>query len=82
MLEKRLAAWAQFEAMPWPKSDDEAWRRTRLTGFKLDNFQPYAQADGKPATVDALVQVELDEMQSAAWSSRAAMSLSGITPKT
>ncbi len=65
MLEKRLAAWAQFEAMPWPKSDDEAWRRTRLTGFKLDNFQPYAQTDGKPAAVDALVQVELDEMQSA-----------------
>ncbi len=27
MLEKRLAAWAQFEAMPWPKSDDEGWRR-------------------------------------------------------
>ena len=35
MLEFRLSAWRQFEAMAWPKSTDEAWRRTRLTGFNL-----------------------------------------------
>ena len=42
MLEFRLEAWRQFEAMPWPKPTDEAWRRTRLTGFNLKNFKPFA----------------------------------------
>ncbi len=42
MLDFRLAAWATFEAMPWPSPTDEAWRRTSLTGFKLDNFKPVA----------------------------------------
>ena len=65
MLEKRLAAWRQFEAMPWPKPDEEAWRRTRLTGFKLDHYKPFAQANGEVAAIDARVQTELDEMQSA-----------------
>lgn len=65
MLEKRLAAWHTFEALPWPKATDEDWRRTRLTGFKLDKFQPFAQ----PHTAAALspqIQHELDEMESAA----------------
>ena len=68
MLEFRLAAWHTFEAMPWPKATDEAWRRTRLTGFKLDSFQPHATpsgASGRDALTDFLQQ-ELDEMDSAA----------------
>ena len=44
MLEFRLEAWRQFEAMPWPKPTDEPWRRTRLTGFNLKNFRPHAAA--------------------------------------
>lgn len=67
MLEKRLAAWRTFESLPWPKPTDEDWRRTRLTGFKLDKFQPVAQpsGDGNEA-LSPQIQHELDEMDSAA----------------
>lgn len=68
MLERRLAAWALFEEMDWPKPTDESWRRTRLTGFKLENFQPFATT-GDPVVRDGLsglLREELDEMESAA----------------
>ncbi len=64
MLNLRLQAWQTFEAMPWPKPTDESWRRTHLTGLSLDKFQPVAT--GAPGKVDALIQHELDEMESAA----------------
>lgn len=68
MLDFRLKAWETFEAMPWPKPTDEAWRRTRLTSFDLANFTPYAtpgQTVERDEVSDAL-QHELDEMESAA----------------
>lgn len=68
MLEFRLSAWSTFEAMAWPKATDEAWRRTRLTGFKLENFQPHALPSGESGrdALTELLQEELDEMDSAA----------------
>jgi Fe-S cluster assembly protein SufD len=67
MLEKRLAAWHTFEALPWPKATDEDWRRTRLTGFRLDKFQPFAQPQAQANSVpNAQLQQTLDEMESAA----------------
>ncbi|MEZ4712759.1 MAG: Fe-S cluster assembly protein SufD [Caldilineaceae bacterium] len=68
MLEFRLAAWRTFEAMEWPKPTDEAWRRTRLTGFKLDNFTPFTTTSRQAARAELsdLLQTELDEMESAA----------------
>ncbi|MEX1019201.1 MAG: Fe-S cluster assembly protein SufD [Litorilinea sp.] len=66
MLDFRLAAWQTFEAMPWPQPTDESWRRTRLTGFKLDKFQPHAQAAGGTPKLSPAIQNELDEMDSAA----------------
>jgi Fe-S cluster assembly protein SufD len=68
LLERRLAAWRLFAELPWPKPTDEAWRRTRLTGFDLKNFQPFAQPDADAAhqPVNKLIQFELDEMSSAA----------------
>jgi len=67
MLEKRLAAWRTFEALPWPKATDEDWRRTRLTGFKLDKFQPFAQPRAETNDApSAQLQQMLDEMESAA----------------
>lgn len=67
MLEQRLAAWRTFEAIPWPKATDEDWRRTRLTSFKLDKFQPFAQPSAYAEDVlGAQIQHELDEMDSAA----------------
>lgn len=65
MLELRLNAWRSFESMPWPKATDEAWRRTRLTGFNLENFKPFA-APRTHGKVNRQIQHELDEMSSAA----------------
>lgn len=36
--QSRQAAWEIFEATPWPDYSEETWRRTRLTGFDLENF--------------------------------------------
>lgn len=68
LLEKRLAAWQLFESLPWPKATDEAWRRTRLTGFDLNKFQPATLPQTVAATepLDEVLQFELDEMASAA----------------
>lgn len=68
LLERRLAAWQLFEELPWPKPTDEAWRRTRLTGFDLNKFQvatlPASEATHQPLAQN--LQFELDEMASAA----------------
>ena len=68
MLDFRLQAWQTFESLPWPKPTDEAWRRTRLTGFELENFTPFAvpgrtvgRYELDPGLLDAL-----DEMESSA----------------
>jgi Fe-S cluster assembly protein SufD len=68
MLDFRLAAWHTFQAMEWPKSTDEAWRRTRLTGFDLKNFTAYAtpQSESKREQLSGVLQNELAEMESAA----------------
>lgn len=68
MLNFRLQAWQTFESLPWPKPTDEAWRRTRLTSFKLENFTPFAT---KPDSLgrnelDEILLHELDEMESSA----------------
>jgi Fe-S cluster assembly scaffold protein SufB len=68
MLEFRLAAWRQFESMPWPAATDEAWRRTRLTGFNLKKFKPFAVSSGRAtrAELAQAIQDELTEMDSSA----------------
>ena len=68
MLEFRLNAWRTFESLPWPKPTDEAWRRTRLTGFKLENFTPFAFNDGpvERRQLDPFLLEELDELESSA----------------
>ncbi len=68
MLDFRLNAWRTFESMPWPKPTDEAWRRTRLTGFKLENFTPFASNGGpvERCQLDPFLLDELDELESSA----------------
>ena len=66
MLDFRLAAWALFETMEWPQSTEEAWRRTKLTGFDLKNFQPVVYPNGHLPELGEIVKHELDEMDSAA----------------
>ena len=68
MRQFRLDAWRTFESLPWPKPTDEAWRRTRLTGFDLKNFTPFA-TPGDVVThgdLSPMLQNELSEMESAA----------------
>ena len=68
MLDFRLRAWQTFESLPWPKPTDEAWRRTRLTGFKLENYTPFATNCGtvERHELDPVLRKELDEMESSA----------------
>ena len=68
MLEFRLRAWQTFESLPWPKPTDEAWRRTRLTGFSLDNYTPFATPGGtvEHYELDPVLLNALDEMESSA----------------
>ena len=68
MLNFRLRAWQTFESLPWPKPTDEAWRRTRLTGFSLDNYTPFA-TPGRTVEhheLDPVLLNALDEMESSA----------------
>ncbi len=68
MLNFRLDAWRTFENMAWPKPTDESWRRTRLTGFELNDYQPFATPNGQASyeELGGSLQNELDEMESAA----------------
>ena len=68
MLDFRLRAWQTFESLPWPKPTDEAWRRTRLTGFKLENFTPFALPGGTVGRYDLDPELlnALDAMASSA----------------
>ena len=65
MLDLRLNAWRTFESLPWPSATDEAWRRTRLTGFDLNSFKPHAHT-GDHTKLSRTIQHELHEMDSAA----------------
>ena len=40
MLDLRRKAWRFFEEIPWPTGTEETWRRTKLTGFRLEEFRP------------------------------------------
>src|SRR5512138_487314 len=65
MLELRVRAWRFFDEMPWPTGTEETWRRTKLTGFKLDDFVPLTGAsDGTVAAVPQEVTKALSEVES------------------
>ena len=55
LLALREKARRLYEEMPWPTGNEETWRRTKLTGFKLEDYQPFAgetgiePAGGQPA---------------------------------
>jgi Fe-S cluster assembly protein SufD len=63
MLELRRRAWRFFEEMPWPTGKEETWRRTRLTGFNLEDYTPAAPV--APAVLPESVTSRLSEIQSA-----------------
>ncbi len=45
MLEKRLQALEIYESLPVPTNRDEAWRRTDIRRFKIDEFGPSINGD-------------------------------------
>ncbi len=63
MLELRLRAWRFFQEIPWPTGTEETWRRTKLTGFKLEDFQPLVGAGAVALPED--VRAVLAEVESA-----------------
>jgi Fe-S cluster assembly protein SufD len=64
----RLAAWEIFESLPWPTYKEETWRRTRLTGFNLDDFAPATDSHPSFGSRDQLppaLAANLDQIDSA-----------------
>ena len=55
MLQRRLAAWEQFEALPLPTRQDEEWRRTDISKLKLAELVPNLPASGRE--VDSPLQL-------------------------
>jgi len=56
--ERRAAAWARFEELPWPSQRDEEWMRTDIRLFRLDKFSLAAEpARGESAAGSASVAV-------------------------
>ena len=62
MLDLRRKAWRFFEEIPWPTGSEETWRRTKLTGFKLEEYQPVGGI--APAALPADVEKSLAEIES------------------
>src|SRR5512139_3769542 len=63
MLELRVRAWRFFQEIPWPTGNEETWRRTKLTGFKLEDYTPLAGA-GAPSALPEEVTRSLAEVES------------------
>ncbi len=61
----RQHAWEVFEATPWPTKKDEDWKRTDLSGLKIEDFIPFVQGSSPVSTPEALpsnLRVSLSEM--------------------
>ncbi len=54
MLEKRLAAFAAYEATPLPTRDQRAWKYTDVSRLNLDAFAPHARPPADAAALAAL----------------------------
>ena len=63
MLDLRQKAWRFFEEIPWPTGNEETWRRTKLTGFKLEDYAVPALS-AAPAGLPDDVAKALAEVQS------------------
>ncbi|MFQ5399903.1 MAG: Fe-S cluster assembly protein SufD [Anaerolineae bacterium] len=61
MLKFRLRAWEQFDKLPMPTTQDEAWRRTNLRRLKLDQIGPSLNGSGVSAEVPSYLGEQLTE---------------------
>ncbi len=65
MLDLRRKAWRIFEEIPWPTGAEETWRRTKLTGFKLEEYTPLPGLAAPGGPLPAAVAKSLGEIESA-----------------
>ena len=66
LLEHRRKAWRFFEEIPWPTGNEETWRRTKLTGFRLEDFRLLPALAAVPGgELPAAVSKSLGEVESA-----------------
>ncbi len=63
VLDLRLKAWRFFQEMPWPTGTEETWRRTKLTGFKVEDYTPLVGA-GAGGSLPEDVAKSLAEVES------------------
>lgn len=63
LLDIRRKAWRFFEEIPWPTGTEETWRRTKLTGFKLEDYIPLTGAAAPTALPDEVAK-SLSEVES------------------
>jgi len=63
MLDIRRKAWRFFQEIPWPTGNEETWRRTRLTGFKSEEYTPLSGVN-TPAGLPDEVAKSLAEVES------------------
>ena len=57
----RLAAWEIYHQTPMPTTQDEAWRRTDLRRFKLDQIGPSLNGSGGAVQIPAYLGAQLTE---------------------
>lgn len=69
MLDIRRKAWRFFEEIPWPTGTEETWRRTRLTGFKFEDFTPLTGVEAPAALPDEVLKslAEVEDVGSLAF---------------
>jgi Fe-S cluster assembly protein SufD len=61
MRDFRLRAWAVYENTPMPTTSEEAWRRTDIRRFKLDQIGPSLNGDGRASQIPAYLGEQLTE---------------------
>lgn len=61
MRELRLQAWAVYESLPMPTTNDEEWRRSDLRRFKLNEMGPSLNGHGSAEVVPAYLGEQLTE---------------------
>ncbi len=61
MRELRLQAWAVYESLPMPTTNDEEWRRSDLRRFKLNEMGPSLNGHGSAETVPSYLGEQLTE---------------------
>jgi Fe-S cluster assembly protein SufD len=61
MRELRLQAWDLYQSIPMPTTNDEAWRRSDLRRFKLNEIGPSLNGHGTGEAVPAYLGEQLTE---------------------